>query len=276
MQMPHLKMSPDQYRTALRFADRLEADKRAELLEGLAHEYLLTGRMPDAIHVGEETLAIWRKLDIPRRVGHNLRWFSRVYWYVGQKAKADHYVDAAVRLLQTLPPDSELAWAYSYRAMLAMLAEETAGAQLWSNRAIKLAERLGDDEVLIHAYNTLGMSRLNACDKQGQEQVEQSLQLALEHGFEEHVGRAYANLSSYFVRFRDYANAQRYIEPGIAYCADHDLDLYRHQLIAWRALTSLEQGNWAPASEDASTVVSAQRTSPSGLACPAASSGSTS
>ncbi|HEY7975721.1 MAG TPA: hypothetical protein VID72_10285, partial [Ktedonobacterales bacterium] len=252
----------EQYRTALRFADGLEAEARAELLEDLAHEYLLTGRMPEAIQAGEDALAIWRRLDIPLRIGHNLRWFSRVYWYVGQGMEARRYVEAAVRLLQTLPPDSELAWAYSYRAMFAMLAEETDDAQEWANSAIELAQQLGDDEVLVHAYNTLGMSRLNSGDTQGQERVEQSLRLAQERGFEEHAGRAYANLSSYFVRFRDYANAHHHVALGITHCSDNDLDLYKHQLIAWRALASLDQGNWTSAGEDANEVVRAYRGSP--------------
>lgn len=69
----------EQYRTALRFADRLEPEKRAELLEGLGHQSFLTGQLPDAIKVGEEALAIWRTLAIPRRIGHNLRWLARVY-----------------------------------------------------------------------------------------------------------------------------------------------------------------------------------------------------
>src|SRR6185437_3978037 len=44
----------EQYRTALRFAEGLAADARAELLEELAHEHLLTGRMPEAIQAGED------------------------------------------------------------------------------------------------------------------------------------------------------------------------------------------------------------------------------
>jgi len=214
------------------------------------------------MQAGEDALAIWRRLDISRRIGHNLRWFSRVYWYAGQGAEARRYVEAAVHLLQTLPPDSELAWAYSHRAMFAMLAEETDDAQQWADRAIELAEQLGDDEVLLHARNSLAMSRLNLGDPQGREGMEQNLRLAREQGFEEHVGRAYANLSSYFVRFRDYANAHHYLALGIAHCSDNDLDLYRHQLIAWRALATLEQGNWTAAGEDANAVVNAHRVSP--------------
>jgi DNA-binding CsgD family transcriptional regulator len=252
----------EQYRTALRFADGLEGDTRAELLEGLARECLLIGRATDAIQAGEDALALWRSLETPQRVGHTLRWLSRIYWWVGQGARANSYADAAVSVLQTLPPDSELGWAYSYRAMLAMLAEETADAQLWSNRTIELAEQLGNEELLIHAYHTLEMTRLNADYMQEQIQAGRSLQLALDRNLVEHVGRAYANLSSYFVRRHDYASADRYIAAGIAYCTEHDFELYMPQLIATRALSALEQGNWMAASDDANIVVAAQRASP--------------
>jgi DNA-binding CsgD family transcriptional regulator/tetratricopeptide (TPR) repeat protein len=250
------------YATALRFADTHDANQRAELLEALAHEYLLIGRMPDAIQAGEDALAIWRRLDIPLRVGRTLRWFSRVYWWLGQGAEAIRCAEAAVELLQTLPPDRELAWAYSYRAMFAMLAEETDGARLWSNRAIAISEQLGVDEVLIHTYNTLGMARLTAGDKQGMSQMELGLRLALEHNLEEHVGRVYANLSLYFVRFHHYADANRSITTGIAYCLDHDLELYMPQLLASRALAALDQGDWVAASDDAERVIGADRASP--------------
>ena len=250
------------YATALRFGDGLEAETRAELLEALAHEYLLTERMPDAMQAGEEALAIWRELDLPRRIGRNLQWFSRVYWYAGQGVEARCYVESAVRLLETLPPDSELAWAYSYRAMFAMLAEETDEAQEWATRAIELAEQLGADEVLTHARHSIGMSRLNAGDQHALDLLEQNLQLARERGFEEHVGRAYSNLSSYFVRSRDYANAHHYIALGIAHCTENDLDVYKHQLLAWRAIATLDQGNWLSASEDANVVIGDHRGSP--------------
>jgi DNA-binding CsgD family transcriptional regulator/tetratricopeptide (TPR) repeat protein len=252
----------EHYRTALRFAGSMELSNRAELVERLAHECLLTGQMPGAIQAGEEALALWRTLDIPRRVGQELCWLSRVYWYAGQRAEAYQYVEAAIRLLQTASPDTELAWAYNYRAMFAMLAEETADARLWGSRALELAEQLGDDEIVIHALNTRGMARLQAGDKRGQDDMDESLRLAVEHGFEDHVGRVYSNLSCYFVRFRDYANAYKCISTGLAYCVDRDLAIYTYQMISWRALAALEEGKWVSASEDATTVLSAQQVPP--------------
>jgi DNA-binding CsgD family transcriptional regulator len=255
------RQAMEQYRTALRFADTREAIRRAELLEGLTYESLLTGQMSDAIQTGEDALTIWRQLDVPERIGHNLRWLSRVYWYAAQRVKADRYIDAAAHLLEPLPPSKELGWTYNYRAMFAMLAEKS-DAQEWSDRAIALAQRLGDDELIIHAFHTRAMAWLYAGEATGREQVDESLRRAIKHGFEEHAGRAYSNLSCYLVRYRQYADAYDCITAGVAYCIDRDLDLYTYQMMSWRALAAFEQGNLLTASEDATAVVRAYQVPP--------------
>jgi DNA-binding CsgD family transcriptional regulator len=252
----------EHYRTALRFVDRVDVARRAELLEGLTYECLLTGRMSDAIQSGEDALAIWRRLDLPQRVGHSLRWLSRVYWYAAQRRKANDYIDEAAHLLQPLPPSKELGWTYNYRAMFAFLAEEIALGQERSERALELAERLGDDELAIHAFHTVAMVRLYAGDAAARAQVDESLRRALDHGFEEHAGRAWSNLSCYLVRYRQYTDAYECIAAGVAYCIDRDLDLYTYQMLSWRALAAFEQGNWEVASEDATTVVRAHQVPP--------------
>jgi hypothetical protein len=81
--------------------------------------------------------------------------------------------------------------------------------------------------------------------------------MALEHGYEEHVARAYANLAYYFVRFRDYARATDYFQKGMAYCADRDLGSWDHFLRVNQAITRLDQGDWAGAGEEATSILAA-------------------
>jgi len=130
----------------------------------------------------------------------------------------------AVDILEKLPPDSELAMAFSNRAQLHMLADETAQAEHWGQHAIVLAEKLGDDETLAHALNNIGSALMIAGDKNGQPQLERSLQLSLARGFQEHAARAYTNLASNSVKDRDCANAIRYLNDGSVYSLERDLD----------------------------------------------------
>src|SRR5262249_33011709 len=72
------------YQTALRYADRLAAEPRAELLDGLSYELALIEQMEDAVQSCEAALALWRALARPEQVGRMLRRLSRVYQSLGK------------------------------------------------------------------------------------------------------------------------------------------------------------------------------------------------
>ncbi|HLI52668.1 MAG TPA: response regulator transcription factor, partial [Thermomicrobiaceae bacterium] len=82
------------------------------------------------------------------------------------------------------------------------------------------------------------------------------LTIALEHGFEEHAARGYANLAIYAVGDRQFARAEGYLRDGLAYCGEHDLGPWEMFLLWVRARARLDLGNWDRASEDAATVLS--------------------
>ncbi|MFL5666269.1 MAG: ATP-binding protein, partial [Ktedonobacteraceae bacterium] len=193
-----------QYETALLWASQFSPEQEAKLLSGLAYECYLTGQTEKAVQAQETALRIWQKLDRSDQVGDTLRWLSRLNWFLGKSCEAQQYAAEAVHLLETLPPGTKLAMAYSNRAQLAMLADNTAEAVRWGERAIELAEPLGDNETLVHALNNMGTSQLTAGDERGRVHLERSLQLALEQGWEEHVARAYNNLACCAVMTRDY------------------------------------------------------------------------
>jgi predicted ATPase/DNA-binding CsgD family transcriptional regulator len=244
------------YKTALRYADLLDLAEHAQLLENRAYECYVTSQISEAIQARMEALDIWRQIHHPRQEGNNLRWLSRLYWFSGPQAQAERYASEAIHLLETLPPGSELAMAYSNQAQLHMVADEVTEALQWGNQAIELAEKMGDPEILSHALNNVGTAELMAGNIDlGRSRLEQSLQLAQVHALHEHVARAYTNLGSEAVRFREYVWAMRDLNNGIAYCVERDLDLWSLYQLAWRARANLDQGLWSEASEDALAVV---------------------
>ena len=248
-----------QYETALRFADHLDARQQAELLDGLSHEYYLTGHIEEAIAPCEAALAVWRTLGHQEQVGHNVRRLSRLNWFLGRVDEADRLGMEAVEMLEALPapPGRELAMAYANMSHLRGLMSDTAQAALWGGRAIELAERLQDAETLSYALNNLGTARLEDSDEEGWVQLERSLRVALEQGYEEHVARAYTNLAANTVARRAYARATDYLQKGMAYCAEHDLGSLGHFLQVYQARMRLDQGDWAGADEDATTILAA-------------------
>ena len=240
--------------TALHHAAALPGEERARMSELLSYECYLTDQMDEAIKAREGALRLWRAAGNRLKEGDNARWLSRLSWFRGDKAAADRYAAEAVALLEALPPGRELAMAYSNRAQLGMLADNVAEAVHWGEKAIALATQLDDREVLSHALNNVGSARMLA-DQGGEAEVERALALALEGGFEEHAARAYTNLGTSRTRHYDLALASRYLEEGIAYCEEHDLDSWARYMIPFRAAVHLARGAWTEAAEDAEAII---------------------
>jgi transcriptional regulator with XRE-family HTH domain len=244
-----------QYARALRFTHDLPSEQRAVLLEARAYECYLTDQIAEATQARQEALTIWRALGNRLKEGDSLRWLSRLQWFLGRNSEAEQAARDALEILEALPPGTQLAMAYSNLAQLRMIADDTVEAITWGERAIALAEQLGDRETLSHAYNNVGAARLHAGDEQGRLQLELSLRLALEAGLEEHAARAYTNLASLTVKQYQFAAAERYLEDGIAYATEHDLDSWRLYMLSWQAVSYLYQGRWSEASTAASAVI---------------------
>jgi len=154
-----------------------------------------------------------------------------------------------------LPASPELAWAYSNRAQLHMLAGETDEAVFWGSRAIELAQKFDATETLVHALNNVGTAQLVAHDEQGRAKLEQSLQLSLAHNLEEHASRAFTNVSSIALRDHNYKLALRYFNEGIAYATEHDLESCKRYMTVARAIVHFETGLWTMATDDAESVL---------------------
>lgn len=247
------------YATALAAASALSAEERAALLEGRAYECYLTGQVEDAEAAQLAALHIWRQQERPEKVGHTLRSLSRLERQLGKPGEAQTYATEAVQVLEALPAGRELAMAYSNKAQLAMIADDNAEAIDWGARALALAEQLGDIPTVVHALNTLGTAHVLGQREHGWELLERSLQLALEHGFEEHAARAYNNLADCALSERDYRRARGYLEAGIAYCDERDLDFWGTALRSAQAQARFEQGAWEEAAEEATQLLTRYR-----------------
>lgn len=226
---------------------------RAGLLESLSYECYLTEQHEEALACRIEARAIRHALGDARLEGDNLRWQSRLNWFLGNNAEVRRCAAEAIAILEG-HPGRELAMAYSNQAQLHMLSQESALATEWGMRAIELATKLGDDEILVHALNNVGTAEVMAHDLSGFEKLERCLQLSLERGYQEHTARAYGNLSTLTIWMRD-PRAERFVADGIAYSRDRDILAWELYLTAWRARLHLQRGRWDAASEDAQSVL---------------------
>ena len=245
----------DQFARALRHAAALTPERRAELWERRSYESYLSGQLDAALEARQSALALHRERGDRIREGDDRRWLSRLAWFAADRATAVREGHLAVELLEAEPPGRELAMAYSNASQLAMLAGDLGEAIECGELAIGLAERLGETEILVHALNNLGAAEVHGRLPGGVAKLERSLALAQEAGFEEHVARAYTNLSSGCVWEHAYPSADRHLAVGIAYCEEHDLDPWRIYMTGWMARLRFEQGRWDEAADRATAVL---------------------
>jgi hypothetical protein len=106
-----------------------------------------------------------------------------------------------------------------------------------------------------------GSARWHTKRRHGLVLVERSLTLALELELEDQVSRAYSNLSSRKVRLLQFGAARRYLEAGLEYCAEHDLESYRLYMVGWLAVCEFWEGRYVQATELAEEMLAHPRLS---------------
>jgi DNA-binding NarL/FixJ family response regulator/tetratricopeptide (TPR) repeat protein len=254
------RQAADLYQQTLRYADAT-AD-RIRLFEALSYEYYLTDHAEQALAARHAALELSQEIGDVRAVGADLRWISRLSWFLGRNADAGEYAARAVAVLEPVDDGHELAMAYSNVAHLHMLAGDTEPAVEWGERAIAFARRIGDLEVETHALNNVGTAYSSRDDPRGRELLTRSLELALGADAHEHAARAYTNLGSEAVRNRHFADADRVLREGVAYCAERDLDSWTLYSSAWLARSLAEQGRYDEAEALCADVLSRPDLSP--------------
>ncbi|MDK1481091.1 AAA family ATPase, partial [Sinorhizobium sp. 6-117] len=246
--------------TALKYVAQATPEQAAQLYEAWAYEAGLALLVYEpVIEAHHRAIEIWRELGRTDRIGPNLCRLSRLHWRRGEGKPAEDYADQAVREMEKLSPGSELAMAYSTRSQFHMLHYRFDEAIDWGLRAIALADQLGEVETRVHALNNIGTALLFADRPGGRERLEESLALALEHGFHDHAVRAYTNFAECAVASKDFALAERLLAEGIALATKHDLDSAAQYLLGRQAQLRLEQGRFREAETIAQGVMNLER-----------------
>ena len=249
------------YEQALRFADGLPPEQRAELLDRRSHECYTTDQSTEAIEAAQAALAYRRALGDKRREGDALRWLSQILWCPGRVAECERAGREAVAVLEELPSGPELARAYSNLAFICNAANSYDEAARFGRRALDLAERLDDSAIRAVALVCVGSTETGLGSHAGIETLMRGLALAESEGRDGLVGDLYLGLAGASVALRDYAAAERYLEDGFRHCSDHGLELTRLYLLAERARFELGRARWDAATDAASAVLRVPRAS---------------
>lgn len=250
------------YEVALRHADMLPAENRAELYEGHAFECHLIGRVEAAMEAQEQARLLRRALGDRVKEGDGLRCLSRFAYLLGDRETADRFGAQAVELLETAPDGPELAMAYSNLSQLAMLAERLEDTLMLGGKAVELAERLNRPDILCHALNNVGAAGQWLDFTKGRRDLARSLGIALSGNFQEHAARAFTNCACVEMNRLNFKEASSLLERGIGYCIENDLATWRDYMRGVQAQLLLRLGFWDDAAAVAHEVVDDEATTP--------------
>jgi class 3 adenylate cyclase/tetratricopeptide (TPR) repeat protein len=121
---------------------------------------------------------------------------SRLFWGRGERDHADEHGEGALALVEGRPLSSSQAHVFAQRARNVFLAGDNRGGLELAERALPMVEQVGQDEVISHVLNTIGMARVCLGDPSGLDDLRRSVALAEATSSPENLHNAYNNLAN--------------------------------------------------------------------------------
>jgi DNA-binding CsgD family transcriptional regulator len=242
------------YARALRFADTLEPDRHATLLEGFADAAYFTELGREATEALRKAVAIHEERGDLVRQGEALRRLGNQLGKDGDLAESETAISAAVALLEQRPPTRELALAYNAMATIKGIYDDEA-AVLWGKRAIEVAEQVGCLDVIGETLNIVGTAELRQGNLGGLDRLDRSREIARLAGDEVGIQRSYVRPAAALAGRREWALAEPYVRQGREFCQEHDMPAPYGWLTTFAAEAALAQGRWAEAISTAAEIL---------------------
>jgi DNA-binding CsgD family transcriptional regulator/tetratricopeptide (TPR) repeat protein len=227
---------------------RLAPAQLAALLSRQALECNVSDQHTDSLALYRRALAIWEDVGDRRQVGDTLQRLSRVLLTAGYGLEARQAADASLAVLELLPPGPELAAALSTRSRIAMRANEYDDVVAYGERAVRLAEQLGEEAIVINSIVNIGSSAFERTGSAtGRRRLQEAISRARAAGEEQEFGRGMLNLGVVHLLHREYAPARAAFDVGISFCDERGRDALGLMMRAERARLDLETGDLEPA-----------------------------
>jgi DNA-binding CsgD family transcriptional regulator len=238
------------FHTAIEYYQGKDEDLLIQFYEGYAYECYLTNQTKEAIIYSNKSLQKWKEKNNKEKISSWLRLLSGLWWSDDNLKKAENFAMQAVEVLNNQPSSKAKAMAYSNMSQLKMFADLPDECIYWGEKAIAMAKELNDNAILSYALGNVGSAQIRtpASRQEGFELLQQSLEIALQNSYHEHVARAYTKLGYNGIIIKDIGLANNSIEAGIPYCEENNLDLWRLYILGIKASLKLETGNWSEAS----------------------------
>ena len=235
------------YTLALAHEDRFTPAELADLFEECAVERYTIGAAADAVTAQRRTVTLRRQLQDQRALGLSLRWLSRIMWFNGRRAEADEAAEEATAVLGEVGDDGLFAFALSTQSQLAMLASHTEEAAALARRAIALATAAGETAVLSHALTNLGNARWQSGDRDGFDDLQEAVRVALSIDDVEDACRAYVGIVWCLLDEFRLDDAEPFMTDALELSEHAEFIGFLAYLHGCRARMELARGHWEAA-----------------------------
>jgi len=243
------------YQSSLPYAARLPSGERAALLAAHAHECFVIDDVDGAVTSQRAAVSYRHDDGDVSAVGLALSQLARYLWWNGDSDGANGASQEAVRLVESIPPEANVALAYAHMAGGQMMSGRYDAACEWGRRALSLAEQVGAEAVVVHALNTIGVSEVSIEIDDGWTKLEESLRRSIAADLEEDTARAFNNLIAVSRECKRYDLVERYREAAATFFDAHDLEASERCLVGDLVDALLDQGQWSAAESQAQAVV---------------------
>ncbi len=169
------------YETALSLRRELDPGTRARISEKLGDVALRLGRVDQATEVWEQCLDFHRREEDLSRVGDLHRKIGAGLWHKGDREGSIEHYQKGIDLLKDGPPCLELVRLYEEAASLYMHTGDNMLAIYASEKALRLAERLGEAAAASRAHGIFGrvFGRIGDSER-ARQNLERSVELGRE------------------------------------------------------------------------------------------------
>jgi DNA-binding CsgD family transcriptional regulator len=252
------RQAAEHYALVLRHAPAAE---RAQLLDTYALECRICGRLQDALDAQRDAVRAWRGLGAPG--GEALALARFALWSLAAGRHGDG--QAAMRDARALAgvPGVDAAAIVGVKqlaAAMCMMNSDSVQALALANEVLQSAQPRSDDRLVVQARMVIGTVLLHGDrSDEGITHLRLALDGAQARQDDLQVAQAMLNLGSGCALIHRLELAEDWLQRGISYCSERDIDMSRLYQLAWLANVRLHQGRWDEASTAAHEVLADPR-----------------
>ena len=241
----------------LRHRELLGSSEAAELLTRRAYSLYVVNRFEAALESASAAVGAAEEAGDASRLADALLVLARVVMFGHGPMRARLAAAQAVELLEPTGDDARLAAAlieqaraHSNLATVGIVAEPSAPAERYAERALAIGLRLGRQDLEAQAGCYLGDARLARGDARGDEDLRRAISLAGADSRIETLVRCYVNAAGGAYRSGRLDDAERYVAAGLRAAADGEFFAGQYRLRLTEAAVQASRGQWDRAIAD--------------------------